>query len=226
MEVEDDLTRRSLRRRNLVALLGLPGLEVEGLLAAGEVADGLGTADVQRLGGAEFCALVGAGLDGGFEVEGVGDVELGGDGHGAGEGHQLVVDGHMSLVPGGLGESFDLVGHEPADRLVDQSVELGGLDLVGDRGEVPVHIVGGLDRESGGFAGDQACLPGHQVTAGHPPPEPGEAVAQLEALTEEPFAGLGRQPQAAASSGTAYSATVGAPGPANARSVSPYPRTA
>jgi hypothetical protein len=113
-------------------------------LVAGEVADGVGTADVQRLGGTQGGAGRGAGGDGGFEVEGVGDVELGLHHHRAGERDQLLEDRDVPLVPGCFGEALDLVGHEPSDRLVDQPVQLGRLQLVSHRGEVPVHIVRSL----------------------------------------------------------------------------------
>ncbi len=154
------------------------------MLSAGEVADGLGSAYVEGLQGAQGRTLLGAGGDGGFEVEGVGDVELGGDGHGAGEGDELVVDGDVSFVPRGFGEAFDLGGHVPADGFVDQPVELGGLDLVCDRRDLPVHEPRRLGGEAGGLAGDQPGFPGDQVTGDQAVPEAGEAVAELEALAE------------------------------------------
>ena len=52
------------------------GVEVEGELAAGEVPDGGGPPHVEGVGGAEVLECLGAGGDGGVEVEGVGQVQL------------------------------------------------------------------------------------------------------------------------------------------------------
>jgi hypothetical protein len=65
---------------------------------------------------------------------------------------------------GGLAAAaFGLLGHEPADRLLDQPVELGGADLVRDVGDVEVDVGGGLHRQDHGLAGDPAGPPGGQV---------------------------------------------------------------
>ena len=53
------------------------GMEVERGLGAGEVAEGLGAAYVERLGRAECLLQCRAVSQGAVEVEGVGDVELG-----------------------------------------------------------------------------------------------------------------------------------------------------
>ena len=65
--------------------------EVEGGLGTGQVAEGLGAAYVEGLGGSE--GLLGRGTmgDGAVEVEGIGDVELGLQAQGPGEVHVLGV---------------------------------------------------------------------------------------------------------------------------------------
>ena len=83
--------------------------------------------------------MSGTGSDRGLQVQGVGDVELSGQGHGPGERHRLLEDRHMAFVPRLRRQPFDLGGHEPADRLVHQPVHLARGGLVGDRGDMDVH---------------------------------------------------------------------------------------
>ena len=104
------------------------------------IADGDGAADVEGVGGAEVGLASGAGGDGVVEVEGVGEVELAGDQRGAGEGDLVVVDGEVPAVGGFAASAFGFLGHEPAEGLIQEPVDLGGADLVGDRGEVPVDV--------------------------------------------------------------------------------------
>ena len=95
--VEDDLAgRRAGRPRSLAPAVALVE-EVECGLGAGEVAEGLGPADVEGLGGAEGLLLGGVLRERAVEVQGVSDVELGLEAHGAGEVDVLVVHGG---VPG------------------------------------------------------------------------------------------------------------------------------
>ena len=68
-----------------------------------------------------------------------------------------------------------------------------GADLVGDRGEVPVDVLGGLGAQVQGLVGDPAGFPGGQVAGDDAFPEPGEPVAQLEGVADVAFAGLGGQ---------------------------------
>ena len=88
---------------------------------------------------------------------------------------------------------FGFVGHVPGEGFFEEPVELGGVDLVGDGGEVPVDVAGGLGERCGGLVGDAAGFPGGQVAGGDAFPEAGEAVAQLEGVAEVAFAGFGRQ---------------------------------
>jgi hypothetical protein len=84
--------------------------------------------------------LLGARCDRGLEVERVGDVELGLDLHGPGEGDQLVVNRDMALVPRLGGEPIELLGHEPADRLRDEPLQLGGAHPVGYRSDMSIDV--------------------------------------------------------------------------------------
>ena len=85
MGVEDDLAGGRQTVLGSSAPVS-PWLEqVQGGLGAGEVAEGLGAADVQRLGRAEGLLRRGAVGQRPVEVEGVGEVELGLEPQGAGE---------------------------------------------------------------------------------------------------------------------------------------------
>ncbi len=172
---------------------GLVGGVVEGEVAAGDVAEGGGAALVEGLGVAEVAEALGFGADGVVEVEGVEVVELAGDGAGAGDADAVVVDGEVGLVPGGAAAFFGFLGHVPGDGFLQKPVDLAGADLVGDRGEVPVDVPGGLDREMRCLVGDPAGFPGGQVTTDDAFPQPGQAVAQLQGVADVAFAGLGGQ---------------------------------
>ena len=106
---------------------------------------------------------LGFGADGVVEVEGVEVVDLAGDGAGAGDADAVVVDGEVGLVPGGAAAFFGFLGHVPGDGFLEEPVDLGGADLVGDRGDVPVDVPGGLEAQVQGLVGDPAGFPGGQV---------------------------------------------------------------
>ena len=96
---------------------------------------------------------------------------------------------------GGLAAAaVGLLGHEPADRLLDQPVELGGADLVRDVGDVEVDVRGRLHRQDHGLAGHPAGPPRGQVPLDHPGPDAAEPVPELDGLAEVGLAGLGGQP--------------------------------
>ena len=169
VNVEDDVPAHGLpgcRGAGLLCRLlgrlvgGLVGGVVEGEVAAGDVAEGGGAALVEGLGVAEVADALGFGADGVVEVEGVEVVDLAGDRAGAGDADAMVVDGEVGLVPGGAAAFFGLFGHVPGDGFLEEPVDLAGPDLVGDRGEVPVDVPGGLHREVRGLVGDAAGFPG------------------------------------------------------------------
>ncbi len=76
------------------------GVEVERGLGAGEVAERGGTAGVEGQAGSEGLEGGGAVGQGPVEVEGVGEVELGLEPHGAGVVHVLGVQGGVARVDG------------------------------------------------------------------------------------------------------------------------------
>ena len=155
-----------------------------------------GAAYVQRLLTPQVGQVAGDGADGVVEVEGVGQVQLTGDVAGAGEGDVVVVDGEVTTVGGVTAALLGQVGHEPADRLIDQPRELGGLDPVRDRCDVGVDEPGGLDAQgvADGLVGDLPGLPRRQVTRDDPRPQLREPVAQLQGVTEVVLPRLGAHP--------------------------------
>ena len=169
--------------------------EVEGELPSRQIADGLGAAYVKRLLRPPHDELLGAGRDGGIEVEGVGDVELGLDPHGPGEGDQLVVDRDVALVPGFRGQPFELLRHEPADRLGDEPLELARAHLVGDRGDVAGRRRPPRRRRAGW---SRARPGGPSTPAGHRRvtrlQSRGSRWRELDGLAQVALAGLGREP--------------------------------
>ncbi len=70
---------------------------------AGELAGGHGAAHVEGLGAAGEAELFGTGGDGGVQVQGIGQVELGLHEGGAGEGDLVVVEGDVPTLGGPLG---------------------------------------------------------------------------------------------------------------------------
>ncbi len=95
--------------------------------------------------------------------------------------------------PGRVGEG--LVGHEPGDRLGDESVELGGTGPVRERGHLGVDEPGCFHGQPEGGLGDAAGPPGHQLVGLHPGPDPREAVLQLDRLGHERATGVGGHPE-------------------------------
>ena len=71
-------------------------------LVPGHLAEGFGAAHVQRGGGPEVGQPGGADREGGVEVQGVGQVDLGLDPHGALEGHLVGVHVRVPAIVGGL----------------------------------------------------------------------------------------------------------------------------
>jgi hypothetical protein len=172
-------------------------LEDQGLFAAGDHADRGGAADVQRVLTAQGGQLGGAGGDGVFEVEGVGQVELAVDPRGAGEGDLVVVDGEVPAL-GCLGAAFGgVLGHEPGYRLLDGPLGLGHPDPVRERRHHLVHIGRGLHREGmrPGLLGDPPRPPRRQRPGPHPSPDLRQPVGQLQRVGDQDPPGPGREAQ-------------------------------
>ena len=128
--------------------------EVEGGLGAGEVAEGLGPADVEGVGGPECFLRRGAVDEGVVEVEGVGEVEVGLDVQGPGVVDVVLVDCHVAGVDvqvAVLGIRRRVGGSEvePFDGLGDEAVELCGADASGDRGHLGVDPARGFEVRAG-----------------------------------------------------------------------------
>ena len=115
------------------------GVEVQGELVPRHLPERLGAAHVQRGGGAEVGQPGRTSREGGVEVQGVGQVDLGLDPHGALEGHLIGVHVDVPGIRGGLPATPGLGRHEPDDRLLDQPVHPGGPDPVRERGDLVVH---------------------------------------------------------------------------------------
>ena len=170
------------------------GVEVQGELVAGHRSERFGAAHVQRRGRPEVGEPGGPGREGGVQVQGVGQVDLGLHPHGALEGHLVRVHVRVPAVGGGLPAAAGLIGHEPHDRLLDQPVHAAGADPVREPRDLVVHEPRRRERQGDRGAGDPAGPPRRQVPGPDPGPGAREPVPQLEGLPEVGLAGLGGQP--------------------------------
>ncbi|CAM3798774.1 hypothetical protein NOZE110980_15630 [Nocardioides zeicaulis] len=214
VDVQHDLTRgrqvvASGGRRHGRAL----GVEIEGGLGAREVTERGGTSGAER--GRRAQRLQGRGTvgDGGVEVVGVGEVELGLHPHQA-----VVVDvaGVEGDVTGVVVEV--LVGFEvlvvltrlefgsrvdaevvPLDGLGDEPVELRSPDLACDGRDLGVDPPGRLGGERGkrvnGGLGHQPCPPRRDLAGVNLAPQPRQPMAQLEGVPDQLLRRRGRDPQ-------------------------------
>ncbi len=162
------------------------GLEAEGELAPGQVPGGDRAPHIQRVFGAEGGELGGSGTQGVVEVEGIGEVELGIDPCGAGEGDLVEVDVEVPPVRSGLAAFGGQVGHEPGDRSVDQPLGLGRTSAVGVAGQLGIDVLGGLGGEAQGLLGDPAGPPRRQRPGPDAGPDPGQSAGQLEGFGDQP----------------------------------------
>ena len=210
------------RRRRL-------GRKVECGLGAGEVPSALARRASRGSAGSEGLLRRRAWATAWVEVEGVGDVELGLDPQGPGEVDVLVVDGDVARVDvqvavlrvSGRVSCREVVA---LDGLGDESVELRGADLAGDGSDLRVDPPGCLERQSGcgvdrGLR-DEPRTPGGHVSGLDLCPESGEAVAELEGVTDELLRRRRRDAEDGPSSATQNSATSGQPSPAMGSSCS------
>ncbi len=175
------------------AAAGLGVVEPEGELAAGEVTQGLGAANVQRLGRAQVGLLLGAGADHVLEIQPISQVDLGVDVDGAVIGDLVDPDIDVLTLCCLPPFRFGGCGVEPHHRVLDRTVQLGPGTRVRHRREVPVDMRGTLDREGHGLVGDPERPPHRQLPGDHPVPQPREAVAELQCAAEVGVAGVGGQ---------------------------------
>ncbi|CAM3910522.1 hypothetical protein NOZE110980_19780 [Nocardioides zeicaulis] len=208
------------------------GAEVEGRLGAGEVTEGSGTSRTERRGRAQRLQRCGAVGDGGVEVVGVGEVELGVHPHHAVVVHVTGVEGDVTGVVVevlvGLEVLVVLTGLEvrprgnaevvALDRFGDEPVELRRADLPGDGGDLGVDPPRRLGRECGnvvdGGLGDQACSPRRDAAGVHLSPEPRQPMPQLERVADQLLRRRGRDAQHRPELGEQNSVTSGHLSPA------------
>ena len=148
---------------------------------------------IEGVGRAEVGQLAGDAADRVLQVQRVGQVQLPGHQRGAGEAHLVRLDREVPPVRRRAAPLFGLLRHEPADRLIDDPVELDRADLVRHRRHLHVHEPRRLDAEgtADGFVGDPPGLPRRQVTALDSRPQSGEPVAQFQGVTQVVLPGLG-----------------------------------
>jgi hypothetical protein len=80
---------------------------------------------------------------------------------------------HASSVRGRPPFRLGLLRVEVVQGCCAEPIGLRGPDLVGDRGQVPVHVRGSLGGQGDGVFGDPAGPPERQPPGGHQFPEPG-----------------------------------------------------
>ena len=161
----------------------------------GHLAEGFGAAHVQRRGRAEVGQPGRADREGGVEVQGVGQVDLGLDPHGALEGHLVGVHVGVPAVRGGLPATPGLGSgmNRTIASSTSRSTPLGRIRCANAATWSSTNpAAAGLRAMV--CAGDPAGPPRRQVTGPDPGPGAGEPVPQLEGLTEVGLAGLGGQP--------------------------------
>ena len=170
-------------------------VEAEGGLVAGEVAECGRAAAVDGVGGAELREMLRPRRHSLGQGEGVGDLEVGLEVHGAVEGALLGVEGDVPLVGRGLEGFLDLVGHVPDPGFLDEAVELGG----GEAGGAPEHLLvdvrGGVQGQRQGGLGDHPGPPAGDQTGLDRTPQPRQAVGNFDALGEEPARAVVGPPQ-------------------------------
>ena len=138
---------------------------------------------------------LGAGADGGLEVEGVGEVEVALDVHGALGGDLVEVGVEVAVLGGEQAAVLGLVGVELVAGFLDGAFELRDGAPVRDGCDVLVDEPGTVGGEGQGGLGDLAGLPHRHLTRDHALPQAREPVAGLDRVAEVPLPGTGRHPQ-------------------------------
>ena len=177
-----------------VCAVGSRSGEVERGLGPCEVTERLGSPRVEGRGGPERLQSGGAVGDRAVEVEGVGDVDLGLEPHGAGEVDVVVVDRDVTRVDMEVAvlrirRRLRLGEVEPLDGLGDEPVQLRHTDAPGDRGDLRVDegrsLPGQRGRRVDGDLRDRPRPPRRHPAGLDLRPQAGEAVAQLEGVADE-----------------------------------------
>jgi hypothetical protein len=209
-------------RRRRRALPRTPG-EVEGELAAGQLAQRHRPPGVQPVGGAERLQCLCTLAEGRVEVAGIGQVQLRLDPQRAVVGDLVAVHGHMPRVRALRARIRGVLGRQhrrpvPAYRLGHHPVHLPRAASARERRHLGIHPSGRLPRQ--GRMGVDGCLrhparsPRRDLTALHPPVEPRQPVLQLQRLSDQVLGRDRGHPQHRPNSAMQNSATNGHPTPA------------
>jgi hypothetical protein len=153
--------------------------QVKSRLVAGEVAHGDGAADVEGLGRTQQKLLVCVRGDRGLQVQGVGQVDIAVDLDPARQAR--VAERDVEVPVPGRGEAFGFSGFgvEPGLGFLDEPAQLGGSDLVRERGDPRVDERGRLRWQADGAVRDERELPRRQVTGYDPGPRSRSSWDQL-----------------------------------------------
>ncbi len=178
-----------------VATAGRAGQVQGGVAAASQLAERPRPADVERLGAPQVGEPGGAGGQRRVEVEGVCQVEVAVEVHGAVVTDLLEVHVEVPAVGGGEPSGLGTVGIEPDQGLLDQPVQLCKSDTVREGRDLPVDVRRPVGAQADGRAGDPPGAPRRQVAGPNPRPRPREAVRELDRLRQQRPAGIRGDPQ-------------------------------
>ena len=195
--MDDDLPGLHHRRDALTGAAGF-GAEVEGELAAGELAGGHRAAYVEGLGRPEGRELFGAVADRGVEVEGVGEVEDTFDVGDAVVGGPVGVDVEAASVGGLAAVLLGALGVEGDAGLVDEALDPGPADLADESGQLAVHEVRAVQGQRRGQLRESPGLPQRDLAGADQLPGALEPVGQLEGVTDQGPGGVGGQAEGGA----------------------------
>ena len=160
-------------------------------VVAGDHAECHRAAHVQGLGGSAGFELGGGLGDRGLQVQGVGGVHRGDHVDGAGAVRVAGVHVDAASLRGRLPPRLGLDRVVGVQGLPAEPLGQGHPDLVGDRGQPPVHVRRPRGRERQGVLGDPGGPPPGQLPVGDACPESREPVPGLEHLADVSAARVG-----------------------------------
>ena len=105
------------------------------------------------------------------------------------------MEGHVPPLGRVLRIGSSLIGHEPGLGLLDQSVDGGGTDGVGERSDLGIHEGCCLRRERHRLLRDPTSPPHRHLACDHTAVQAREAVLQLQPVGHQEPTGIGRHPQ-------------------------------
>ena len=160
-----------------------PRHQVQRVLGVGEDPHRAGPADVEGVAVTELTQVRGHPSHALVEEVGVGGVQ--GHPHLGGRRRRAGAQPHPPLGQGLVLVGDRPVGVEVEPRFLDQSSGVDGPDLVRGGGDQPVGEPGGVQGQVAGLPGDQPGPPGRDGQVLDQRPESGQAVGQLEGITQE-----------------------------------------